>query len=186
MGLSPTLADPGTDDADVSPRTNTILKAIMVMAILGMVAFWAWIFAGGPTKANPDFLGDRAYAARTATRCQRMVDEINRLPPAATSHTAPQRAAVVDQATAIITSTVDEIEATAPRSGDDALRLHGWIADWRTYLRDRRDYTVRLRQKPRAQLLFDKNPAGDPIDQPIKEFADVNDIPSCDPPGDIG
>ncbi|MCU1454812.1 MAG: hypothetical protein JWN46_2958 [Acidimicrobiales bacterium] len=186
MALSPTLADPGADDHEVSRTTNAILKGLAVVVILGLVGFWAWIFAGGPERANPDHMDDSAYVKRTSARCDAMNAAIGRLPPAMDSRTAGARADVVDRATAIIARTVDAIEADAPKTGADHARTAGWIADWRTYLANRADYTVRLRQNPRAQLLFDKNRAGDPIDQPIKNFADINNIPSCDPPGDIG
>ncbi|MCU1353950.1 MAG: hypothetical protein JWM05_3159 [Acidimicrobiales bacterium] len=185
MPVTPTLADPGADE-EVSSITNTVLKAVMVIVILGLVGFWAWIFAGGPKRANPDRLAQRAFVERTGAHCDTMLRTLDTLPPAQTSKTAGARADVVDRATAAIATMVDRIAADAPRTGDDARRVNGWIGDWRTYLSNRRDYTRRLRKNPRAQLYFDRNPAGDPIDGPIKIFAQVNDLPQCFPPGDIG
>ena len=80
---------------------------------------------------------------------------------------------------------IDRIEADAPRTGDDAIRFRGWIRDWRTYLKDRREYTRQLRRDPGARLLLDVNKAGDSVDRAITNFADINDSPSCDAPGDV-
>ena len=64
--------------------------------------------------------------------------------------------------------------------------MQGWVSDWRTWIQDRRRYTAALRADPRAQFLVSTNQAGDSIDRPIKNFADINDIPECAPPLDVG
>ena len=187
MGLAPSLADPGAD----APTGGgwTVGRIITVVAVLAMVGFWAWIFAGGPDKANPDYLTDRTFVAlgpgplrrrRTtgSTPCQ----------PARDATTAVERADVIDQATGDIADAGRrprgegaDSRATMPRA------WQGWIHDWRDL--DRRPAELhrrRWRADPRAQFLVSTNKAGDSVDTPIKNFADINDIPECDPPLDVG
>lgn len=164
----------------------TVGRVLTVVAVLVMVGFWAWILSGAPRRANPDRVADRRYVASLAGRCRAAGRSIDALPAAADTRTAAERADVVDQATSILTRLVDRIEGDAPRSGDDAKRITGWVRDWRIYLRDRREYASRLRVDEQTKFLLDPNRAGDPIDRPIKNFADINDMPACDPPGDVG
>lgn len=157
-----------------------------MVIVLALVGFWIWILSGAPKRDNPDRVADRALINTTARRCKEAVDAIDKLPAATDSHTPRARAAVVDQATTILDRLVDRIEADTPTTGDDTIRLRGWTGDWRTYLRDRRSYTQRLRHDPRAKFLLDVNKAHDSIDRAITNFADINDIPACDAPGDVG
>jgi len=184
MGLAPSLADPGAD----APTSNgwTVGRVLTVVAVLVLVGFWAWIFAGGPEKANPDYLSDRAFASWAQDQCTATNRRIDALQPAREATSADQRADVVDQASDELTLLVDDLEAKAPTTGDDAVRMQGWVSDWRTWIRDRRRYTAALRADPRAQFLVSANEAGDSIDRPIKNFADINDIPECAPPLDVG
>jgi hypothetical protein len=184
MGLAPSLADPGAD----APTSNgwTVGRVITVIAVLALVGFWAWIFAGGPEKANPDYLSDRAFAEWAQDRCATTNSRIDDLQPARDATSAGERADVIDQASDELAHLVDDLEARAPTTGDDATRMRGWIKDWRTWIQDRRRYTVALRANPRAQFLVSTNQAGDSVDRPIKNFADINDIPECDPPLDVG
>ena len=184
MGLAPSLADPGAD----APTGGgwMVGRIITVVAVLAMVGFWAWILAGGPDNKNPDYMADRTFVAWAQDRCTQMNDQIDALQPARDSTTAVERADVIDQATGYIADTVDDLEAKAPKSGDDAKRMAGWVHDWRTWIADRRSYTEALATNPRAQFLVSTNKAGDSVDTPIKNFADINNIPECDPPFDVG
>jgi len=184
MGLAPSLADPGAD----APTSNgwTVGRVLTVVAVLVIVGFWAWIFAGGPEKANPDYLSDRTFAEWAQDQCAATNRRIDDLQPARDAPSAAERATVIDQASDELTLLVDDLEAKAPSSGDDATRMQGWVRDWRTWIQDRRRYAVALRADPRAQFLVSTNQAGDSVDRPIKNFADINDIPECDPPLDVG
>ncbi|MDQ6697063.1 MAG: hypothetical protein M3Z46_06350 [Actinomycetota bacterium] len=179
---------PTTSDPDVpasSGRSWTLGRVLTVLIVLGLVVFWIWILSGAPSRNNPDRIDDRAFVTTMRVQCTAATKAINRLTPASESHTAAERADVVDQATTILTTLIDRIEADAPRTGDDGVRFRGWIRDWRTYLSDRRDYSRRLRVNPGARLLLDVNKAHDSVDRAITNFADINDSPSCEAPGDV-
>lgn len=176
-----------TPEVDVPMGVSTKLgRYLAVVVALAIILFWIWIFTGGPRKANADRLEDRAYVERTHERCQVLRDDLGTLPGAGDFTSAEQRADVLDEANVMVSSFLDEIEADAP-TGSDREVLDGWFADWRTYLADREDFAERLREDPDAKLLVTENTRlNDSVDKTIEVFADVNDMPDCATPGDVG
>jgi hypothetical protein len=79
---------------------------------------------------------------------------------------------------------LDGLSSLAP-AGDQRRRADEWLADWRTYLGDRRDYAAALRTNPGARLLVSEKPGeGRQITGWIDEFAKANRMPSCVTPTD--
>lgn len=178
---------PAVPADDASDAPNPLWRALGVVAALAMALFWIWIFTGGPKKPNPDRLDDRAYVERSEQRCDRLLDDLDALPPASKSPNAAARAEVLGKANALVSDMVDDLEADAPRSGDDEVSLDGWFRDWHRYLRDRDRFAERLATDPSAQLTITENTElSDGVDKTIKIFADRNDMPSCATPGDVG
>lgn len=176
-------------DTEVPPRRRgfTIGRGLAIAVVVAIVIFWFLVLAGWFNKRNPDYLKDRSFVSRTADRCAAARRDINRLPPARDSKTPSDRADAIDRATGRLATMVDAIAADVPKNPSDAGIVKSWVADWRVYLNNRRDYTTRLRKKPRAQFLVDEKPkAGDPYDAVIKNFADANDMPDCAPTLDVG
>ena len=176
-------------EAEVEEPLSMSWSVGRVLAVLVMVSiaiFWAVVFLGIPRKENPDRLDDRAFVERTIVRCDAMLEDLADLPSGPFVEDPVERAEVLDQATDLVEAMVDAIEADAPTTGDDAISLTGWLGDWRTYIENRRDYATRLRVDPDARLLLDPSLGGDSVDKPIEIFADVNDMPTCATPGDIG
>jgi hypothetical protein len=162
-------------------------RGLAIVAVVAMVIFWVWIFSGAPAKQNPDRLQDRAYVAKLEDRCQALRDDLAELPNAANLKTQAQRADVLDDANVLVGEFIDDIAAGAPTSGDAGASMKGWITDWRTYLANREDYAERLRTQPNAQLLLDRSTIGtDSVDKAIQIFTQVNEIPACETPGDVG
>ncbi len=163
-------------------------RVLAIAVSLALVVFWIWIFSGAPARPNPDRLDDRAFVARAEARCQQLLDDLGELPGPGEFGSADVRADVLEEANVLVAAMVDDLEADAPRTGDDAVRLEGWLGDWRTYLADRADYVERLRVDPEAKLLISINPKlQDPVDKTIQIFADdVNEMPACVTPGDVG
>ena len=161
-------------------------RGLAICAVVAMVIFWVWIFSGAPKRTNPDYLEDRTYAAALEDQCQALRDQLDELPNAADAQTQADRADVLDDANVLVGRFIDQVEADAPTTGDAAVSMKGWIADWRTYLGDREDYADRLRTEENAQMLLTKSELGDSVDKTIQVFTQVNDIPACDTPGDVG
>lgn len=161
-------------------------RGIAIVAVVTMILYWTWIFSGAPAKNNPDRLQDRTYVADIRKLCKAMNEDIARLPNAADLETQTQRADVLDDANDIVAGFVDKLEAGAPRTGDASVSVNGWIEDWKKYLANREDYAGRLRTEQNAQLLLDRSELGDSVDKTIQIFTQVNAIPECDTPGDVG
>lgn len=163
-------------------------RVLAVAVSVSLVVFWIWIFSGAPARPNPDRLDDRAFVVRAEARCQQLLDDLGELPGPTEFESAANRADVLDDATVLVAEMVDDLEADGPTTGDDGVRMEGWIKDWRTYLADRADYAERLRRDPGAKLLISVNTdLQDPVDKTIQIFADdVNEMPSCATPGDVG
>jgi hypothetical protein len=183
MAASGPVAD--TDEGPLA-MTWSVGRVAAVVAVLAIVVFWAWVFSGAPKKDNPDLLDDRAYAAQLEERCQQLRDDLQALPSAVDLDDVTQRVAVLDDANAVVDAFLDDLEASAPTEGPDATAVEGWLGDWRTYLANREDYANRLLEDDGARLLLDESPLGDPVDKTIEVFADVNAIPACATPGDVG
>ncbi len=174
-------------DTPPQRRGFTIGRVLAIVVVVAIVIFWFLVLSGWFNKRNPDYLKDRSFVSRTADRCAAARRAINHLPPASTSRSASDRADAIDTATDRLATMVDAIAADVPNNPSDAAIVKSWVADWRVYLGNRRDYTTRLRKKPRAQFLVDEKPkAGDPYDAVIKNFADANDMPDCAPTLDVG
>lgn len=161
-------------------------RGLAIGAVVLMVIFWIWIFSGAAKKDNPDYLQDRAYAESLEERCQALRDDLEDLPNAADLTTQDQRADVLDDANVLVGQFIDDVAADAPKSGDASISMKGWLADWRIYLSDREDYADRLRTEENAQMLVSPSKLGDSVDKTIQIFTQVNDIPACDTPGDVG
>jgi hypothetical protein len=161
-------------------------RGLAISAVVIMVIFWIWIFSGAAKRDNPDYLQDRTYAAALEKQCQGLRDQLAELPNAADQASQADRADVLDDANVLVGRFIDEVAAEAPTSGDAAVSVKGWLADWRTYLGDREDYAERLRTEENAQLLLSRSKLGDSVDKTIQIFTQVNDIPACDTPGDVG
>lgn len=161
-------------------------RGAAIVAIVTIIIFWIWIFSGAPAKDNPDRLDDPAYVAKLEDQCQALRDGIGELPNAADLSTQAERAEILDEANLLVAKFIDEVEAGAPTTGDASVSIDGWIGDWKTYLANREDYADRLRTEPNARLLLDRSKLGDSVDKTIQIFSQVNEIPSCDTPGDVG
>ena len=166
--------------------TWTTGRVAAVVAILAIALFWAWVFSGAPAKQNPDYLDDRTYAAALEARCTELRTDIGELPRASETPERLDRAEVIDQANAMIGEFIDDVSAAAPTTGEAGTAMEGWLADWRTYLADREDYVDRLRNDEGDRFYVDESPLGDTVDRTIEVFADINRIPDCATPGDVG
>jgi hypothetical protein len=176
-----------TDDTEVvGPKGATPGRILALIAVIAMIMLWVAIFAGYFNKDNPDKLQDEAYVAQLEDQCQALRDDLDTLPNAADIDSAGERADVLDDANVMVASFVDELAANAPTSGDAKVSVEGWIADWRIYLENREDFADRLRTDPDAQLLLDRSELGDSVDKTIQIFSQVNEIPACETPGDVG
>jgi len=95
-----------------------------------------------------------------------------------------ERAGIVDEATAIVETMLDDVVAVPPDDGKGRAIVPQWEADYRTYLENRREFTALLRSgenEPFRETAVD----GIPISEKLEQFASDNEMPSCAPPRDL-
>jgi hypothetical protein len=184
VAAPPTAPPAPPDETDAGGRGWGLGRVLGVAVALALAVFWIWIFSGAPRKQNPDYLEDRAWVERTEATCATTVARIDELPAASESEDHVERAAVVARANDELDRMLDRIAADPPKPAADREVVEPWLADWRTYLGDRRDYAERLREDPDARLLVDEK-FGDQIETVITTFTEVNRMISCAPPGDV-
>jgi hypothetical protein len=166
----------------------TFWRSVILVAVAGFAAFWAWaLFFASKDAVNK--IDDRAWAERAERICaaaqaerDELIDE-RRLDPDDPAMLA-ERGAIVDEATAIVESMLDDVVAEPPDDDKGQALVPQWEADYRTYLDNRREFTALLRageNEPFRETAVD----GIPISEKLEQFASDNEMPSCAPPHDL-
>lgn len=165
-----------------------VLKPLLIVVCGLIAAMWVYalFFA---SKESVNKIGDRAWqeyaeqqcAAAEATRVGladlRRVDEMG---PDALS----KRADIVDKATDTLQTAIDSIATRAVSDAKGQALVPLWIADYRTYIADRRAYANDLRKginRPFAETQVE----GIPISEKLSTFAADNRMRSCTAPVDL-
>jgi hypothetical protein len=166
----------------------TFWRSVILVSVAGLATFWAWaLFFASKEAVNK--IDDRAWAERAERICataqaqrDRLTDE-RRLDPDDPAMLA-ERAGIVDEATAIVETMLDDVVAVPPDDGKGQAIVPQWEADYRTYLENRREFTALLRSgenQPFRETAVD----GIPISEKLEQFASDNEMPSCAPPRDL-
>lgn len=174
-------------------------KGLGAVFVVGSFLFWLWAFSPWARSENPARLDDRAFAAWAESHCARAKAEINFLPSPRNADSFNQRANQVEQGTNITERLVGDLRAsaaglseeTANQGPPDAVLVRAWLADWEVYLADRRAHAARLRNAsddtPDRDLWFVVSDvvSGGIYTERMDGFARVNNMDSCQIPGDV-
>lgn len=164
------------------------MRAALVVGTAGFVAFWVYaLFFASKDAINK--IGDTAWGQRAEEICvaantereslidlRRFEGDDRRL--------LSERAGFVDQATDLVERMLDDVVAVSPTGEKGRAIVPMWESDYRTYLRNRRDYADQLRQgddSPFRETAVD----GIPVGEKLQTFAADNEMPSCAPPTDL-
>jgi len=190
-GTTATTPRPAGDAPDAPPTRPSIWRVPLMMIVVAFAAFWVWaLFFASKEAVNK--IGDREWARRAEGICAaadaervELIDlrEIARDGPASAAELA-ERADIVDRATDIVENMLGEVEAVIPDDDKGAAIVPLWIADYRTYIGNRRTFTTRLRQG-RNDPFTETAVEGIPISERLEQFAGDNEMPSCAPPQDL-
>jgi hypothetical protein len=158
----------------------------LTIVVLAMLAMWTYAFFFSP-RESINKIGDIEWTARASDVCAGAKSSLLELADfrlIQDQADLAQRAEIVRQATLILQEMVDDLESVAP--GDDKGRalIPLWLADYRTYLMDRADYTSELlsgNNVPFAETQVD----GIPLSEKLATFANDNRMPECAPPRDL-
>lgn len=184
MSSAPTgpAAPPQEDTPD--RRRHNIAMGLGIAGFLLMAIFWALIYTGSFNWRNPDKLHDEAWVSNARAICTPTAKFINDLPRAQTAKSPEERAGAVDQGSDALDKMVARLEAQRPDNDSDRAVVDAWIADWRVYVGDRRDFTKRLRADPSAKPLFTEVHGGWSSNS-IDAFANANNLVACASPADL-
>ena len=159
-----------------------------VTAVLALALFWMWalFFA---SKESINRIGDREWSDRAETICDTAREEREALADyreleGDNAAMLAERADLVDQASDIVEGALDDVIAVTPSDDKGQALVPQWEGDYRQYIADRREYTVRLRNG--EDVPFSETAVeGIPISERIERFANDNDMSSCAPPTDL-
>lgn len=159
---------------------------VAIVALLVMAGFWIWAFSPLAPSGHPDILNDVVFTHNAEDICIRTVAAVDRLPGAAEA-TGPE-----DRATQLVASTLlfEEMVAELRTEADDVVvgadvdLVDAWLADWETYLDDRRAYADTLAGGSDPPFTVTARD-GEGVTSYIDIFAEVNAMPSCATPGDV-
>jgi hypothetical protein len=178
------VSDRPPDLDDTAGRHWTPTGIALVVAVIAIIAMWAYILGPWRSREVPTTLEDLTYAERAEPLCAAAQARIDELPPAATARTPQERAEVLDDANAIVAALVAVLHEINPLVAADRQYVDQWMADWDSYLDSRLAYASTL-----ASGLDDRFSVeaehGRPITQRMDGFADLNDMPSCFVPLDV-
>lgn len=186
---APPPADPtGRPRRRFNPRRFGVL-----LVIVSFVGIWGYViylsvFVG---RAEPrDRLDDTEWTATAESVCARSTPVFESLPFASELSSPAERADVLDEGTDELEDLVSRLGALPPPTDDDeAAAVQKWLADYRTFVEDRREYAAAQRDPadPRYDEAFSVTDRdGYQIDVLIDDFARVNYMESCETPDDVG
>jgi hypothetical protein len=169
-------------------RRRWIGRAGVLLFALSMVAFWIWaLFFASKEAINK--IEDRAWAARAETICLAATDtrgelmDLRRVDPTDLAQ-MNERAALVDRATDVLETMLDDVTAVSPADEKGQAIVPLWEEEYRQYLQNRRDFAEALRRGENIPFR-ETEVGGIPISERLETFAVDNEMPACKPPRDL-
>lgn len=168
------------------PRSVVRGGLVVICLLLAVMWVYAFVFA---SRESVNMIGDTAWQKYAEERCMQArleraeLADFRKLEDVGAGALA-QRAELVDRATQTLEAAIDDIAArpVADEKGRAIVPL--WLADYRTYIQDRRDYAEMLRNgknDPFAETRVD----GIPLSEKVSTFATANRMPACQAPVDL-
>ncbi|MFM7744545.1 MAG: hypothetical protein ACKO8T_02635 [Actinomycetota bacterium] len=165
-----------------------LVTPFLIVVCVGIAAMWVYAF-GFASKESVNRIGDPQWQQYAESRCASAKEErialadmrkVNEVGPEALR----ERALIVDKATDTLQRAIDDISAQPIADAKGRAIVPLWLADYRTYIADRRSYADDLRagiNEPFAETKVE----GIPISEKISTFAADNLMKSCGAPIDL-
>ena len=191
MADSPTPDGPGDDHVpgvlvpDDAPRRG-LRVGLVTGAVLLLAVGWVYLlFFYRPAK-QIDELSDRTFPVAAEKICAATMQKVDDLPIAAMANSPKERGATVAAANADLSAMVDELRTAQP-TGDspEDKGVREWVGDWEQHVKDRTVYADELQSGKDARFLESTKGARQ-LSRAIDAFAQVNKMPSCETPQDVG
>lgn len=186
------VLDSSRDLDPASPRRRwSFTKIVLIIVCLLLAAMWVYAF-GFASKKAAYRVDDAAWRQHAQSVCEvaeakrlELVDTEQGYIAEPTHEQMLQRADVVDRATDILETELADVIAMKPASERDRSLVDEYAGYYRMVIKDRRAYTARLREfdlQPYTETAVD----GGPVSNLLIDFAIVNEMPACVPPGELG
>lgn len=172
----------------MSGLASRLGRSVLVLVCAAIAAMWVYAF-GFTSRESVNRVNDREWSARAETICREAALERTELTDLTRLDVDdPQqllrRAELIDLATDTLERALDRIAANPPTDAKGREIVPLWIADYRTYLGDRRDYADEIRAG-NVTSFAESQIEGLPISEKIETFARANEMTSCIPPYDL-
>lgn len=172
-------------------QRNKWIASLLIVVCVGLVAMWVYAFWFASKKAAYR-VDDARWRAEAETICAKyearrleLVDTSEGYIDRPTEAQMLERADIVDRATDLLESEIDDIVALPVATQQDRDLIAEYEGFFDTLLSDRRAYTAQLRTFV-VEPYVESKVAGGPVTNIILDFTTVNEIPSCQPPGELG
>ena len=183
--MSQMQPDPGR--TEVIPFGASKFTRIAAIAFI-VFAIGFWIFAFSPWARGifqaVDQLEDEGLVVQIEARCVQALDELDALPSIRSTENPQDRAINLDLANAALFEMTDEIRGLGTAFEGDGRLIGLWLGDWDIYMNDRLVHADRLRQGQDVRFL-NTEADGIFIAERMNGFARVNNMDSCQVPGDL-
>jgi len=166
-----------------------LARVIITIACAGIFAMWVYAF-GFASRESINRIGDDAWKARAEAHCQKAEDErfalqdLTKMDPNDPA-ALKKKADLVEIATNSLEQAINRIAADSPSDEKGKALVPMWIADYRIYIQNRRDFIDTLRTATRRPFLAETEIDGVPVSEKIGKFARENDMKTCQPPYDV-
>ncbi|MEY3805263.1 MAG: hypothetical protein RIR69_75 [Actinomycetota bacterium] len=152
-------------------------------------AMWVYALVFAP-RESVNRINDDEWKARSEARCQIAENErfalenLDRLDPNDKADLR-KKADIVEIATDSLERAIDDIAKDSPSDEKGQAIVPLWIADYRIYIEDRRNFIDELRTSDRRPYFAETEVEGVPISERLGKFARENDMKTCQPPLDL-
>jgi len=160
--------------------------ALVLGVVVAFLGIWVYVlFFYRPTK-QIDELTDRTFPVAAEKICAAAMQKVDDLPIASMAANPKERGNTVATANADLTAMVDELRNAQPSGNDPEDKgAREWVGDWEQHVKDREVYAKDLQSGEDARFLESTKGARQ-LSRAIDAFAQVNKMPSCETPQDVG
>ncbi len=170
--------------------TARVIARISLTIICGLLlAMWVYAF-GFASRESANRIKDTAWMARAQAHCKTAEDQrfsmqdMSKMDPT-DMNALKLKSEIVDRATTSLETAINLIAADRLTDAKGQSLVPLWIADYRIYIQDRRDFAVKLRTVSKRPYFSESVIEGVPISEKIGKFARENSMKTCQPPYDL-
>lgn len=166
------------------PLWQRVGARVGIALAMGSALVWLWAIAQTGNVEPTDTLEDQTFAEAAEPICAAAMAVVGDFPRAVDAASPDERAGVIRESSAVLSTMTGDLRAVVP-DDDQADAINLWIDDWDGHIADRLDFARRLETEGGGEEFLETAKAGTQLSRSINRFATVNDMASCETPGDV-